>query len=143
MSDLYDSDFLEWAETQAALLRSRSANKLDWDNLAEEIESLAKRDRREVRNSLAVICQHLLKWEFQPDRRGGSWRGSIKEARSEIGDLIEESPTLASYPATRLAWAYARGRERAGDETGMLDLPVDCPWTIEQVLDRDFWPGQA
>jgi hypothetical protein len=60
MSDLYDTDFHEWAETQAALLRSRSANALDWDNLAEEIESLARRDRREIRNRLTIICQHLL-----------------------------------------------------------------------------------
>jgi len=64
MSDLYDTDFHEWAETQAAALRNRSANALDWDNIAEEIESLARRDRREIRNRLEVLCQHLLKWEF-------------------------------------------------------------------------------
>jgi len=140
-SDLYDTDFHEWAETQAALLRSRSANALDWDNLAEEIESLARRDRREIRNRLAIICQHLLKWEFQPARRSNSWRSSVREARRQIAGLVEESPTLAAYPAAKLADAYEHGREDADAETGLLDLPADCPWSLEQVLDRSFWPG--
>jgi hypothetical protein len=141
VSDLYETDFHEWAETQAELLRNRSANALDWDNLAEEIEALARRDRREIRNRLVVLCAHLLKWEYQPQRRSNSWRGSIREARREIADLIEESPTLASYPAHKLADAYGRGREDAEAETGLLDLPEACPWPVEQVLDRAFWPG--
>jgi hypothetical protein len=141
MSDLYDTDFHEWAETQAGLLRNRSANALDWDNLVEEIEALARSDRREIRNRLAVICQHLLKWEYQPERRSSGWRGSVREARRQITGLIEESPTLAPYPGTKLAAAYLHGREDAEAETGLPDLPTTCPWTVEQVLDRAFWPG--
>jgi hypothetical protein len=140
MSD-YDTDFHEWAETQAGLLRRRAANALDWDNLAEEIEALARSDRREIRNRLVVLCAHLLKWEFQPHLRSNSWRGSIREARRQIGDLIAESPTLVPYPAIKLAEAYGHGREDAEAETGLVDLPQACPWTIEQVLDRNFWPG--
>jgi CheY-like chemotaxis protein len=74
-------------------------------------------------------------------------RGKINLTRQrlEIGDLIEESPSLGSYPATKLAWAYARGREKAEDEAGLLDLPINCPWTIEQVLDeaREMKRGSA
>jgi hypothetical protein len=141
MSDLYDTDFHEWAETQAAALRNRSANALDWDNIPEEIESLARRDRREIRNRLEVLCQHLLKWEFQPRLRSNIWRSSVREARRQIAGLVEESPTLAAYPAAKLADAYGHGREDAEAETGLPDLPADCPWTIDRVLDRDFWPG--
>ena len=147
MSNLYDTDFHDWAEQQARLLRRHAAGKpvndddLDWDNIAEEIESLARSDRREIRDRLAVICEHLLKWEYQPAGRGGSWRGCVREARRQIADLIEESPTLEPYPATRLAWAYSRGREKAEDDAGLLDLPTECRWTIEQLLDRNFWPG--
>ena len=79
--------------------------------------------------------------QYQPAGRGGSWRGSVREARRQIADLIEESPTLEPYPATRLAWAYGHGREKAEDDAGLLDLPTECPWTIEQLLDRNFWPG--
>ena len=141
MTDGYETDFHRWAETQAGLLRLRSANSLDWDNLAEEIEALARSDRREIRNRLVVLCAHLLKWEFQPRLRSNSWRSSVREARRQIAGLIEESPTLAGYPADKLADAYGHGREDAEAETGLPDLPVDCPWTIDQVLDRDFWPG--
>ena len=145
MSDLYEEDVVLWSEQQAELLRRRATGndrEIDWLNVAEEIESLAKSDRREIHNRLTVICEHLLKWRFQPDGRGGSWRGSIIEARDQIADLIEESPSLVPYPATRLVRAYARGRRRAETETGLLDLPTVCPWTIEQLLDHEFWPDE-
>ena len=143
VSDLYDSDAAAWSEQQADALRRRAANEIDWDNVAEEIESLSRSDKREIRSRLAVICEHLLKWQFQPDARSGSWRASIREARDKIADLIEESPSLAHYPAAHLAGphgAYARGRAKAGDETGITELPDVCPWTIEQMLDHGFWP---
>jgi len=140
MSELYDTDLVQWSEQQAQALRSRSANALDWDNLAEEIEGLARSDRREIRNRLAVICAHLLKWQFQPDGRGGSWRGSIVEARDRIADLIEESPSLRPYPETVLSAGYAAGRRKAEAETELVGMPEACPWTIEQVLDHAFWP---
>ena len=50
-------------------------------------------------------------------------------------------PSLEPYPATVLSDAYRDGREKAEAETGLLDLPEACPWTIEQVLARNFWPG--
>ena len=140
MSELYDTDLVQWSEQQAQALRSRSANALDWDNLAEEIEGLARSDRREIRNRLAVICAHLLKWQFQPDGRGGSWRGSIVEARDRIADLIEESPSLRPYPETVLSAGYGAGRRKAEAETELVGMPEACPWTIEQVLDHAFWP---
>ena len=140
MNNLYDSDFHEWAETQAGLLRNRSSNALDWDNLAEEIEALARNERREIGSRLEVLCQHLLKWQFQREQRSGSWRGSIMEARNRIADVLEDSPTLQPYPAARLASAYSRAREGALAETGLADLPATSPWTAEQVLDHNFWP---
>lgn len=123
MSDLYDTDFPEWAETQAALLRSRSANVLDWDNIAEEIESLAKSEEREVASRLLLICQHMLKWEFQPGHRTTSWRSTIRVNRRDLGKLLS-SKTLRDYASIILAESYADGREDAAEETGLLDLPV-------------------
>jgi hypothetical protein len=81
-------------------------------------------------------------WQFQPAGRSPSWTRSIMDNRNAIADLIEESPSLAVYPAAHLAWAYARGREAAAKETGIVDLPETCPWTIEQVLAPDFWSYQ-
>ena len=147
MSDLYDTDIVAWAEDQARLLRRRAAGELvndavlDWTNIAEEIEDVAGRHRDQIESRLAVACEHLLKWEYQPRRRTSSWRGSIAEARARIARVLRRFPSLKDYPAKVLADAYSDGREKAMAETGLLDLPAVCPWTVEEVLDREFWPG--
>jgi hypothetical protein len=141
MSELYEADIAAWAEQQADALRRRAANEVDWENVAEEIESLARSDRREIRNRLAVICEHLLKWAYQPEHRSGSWRGSVVEARDQIVRLVQESPSLRDHPAAVLAEAYPSGRRKAEAETGLVGLPESCPWTIDQVLEHAFWPS--
>jgi Domain of unknown function DUF29 len=142
MSDLYDTDIALWAEHQAELLRRRASNELDWPALAEEIEDVARRERDQIESRVAVLCEHLLKWQFQPEQRGGSWRGSIVEARDRIARVVRNSPSLHSYPAVALAEAYAAGRRKAEAETELTELPTECPWTIEQVRDHDFWPDE-
>jgi hypothetical protein len=136
----YESDLYEWTKEQADALRRRASNALDWDNLAEEIESLGTSQRSEIRSSLKVLLVHLLKRKCQPELQCGSWRGSITEARDQIEDVLEDSRSLKAYPAECLPKAYARARTKALDETGLLRLPDACPWTIEQVLDGDFLP---
>jgi len=145
MSDLYETDIALWAERQAGLLRRRAAGDLvneadiDWLYVAEEIEDVARRERDQIKSRLVVLCVQLLKWQFQPKRRSRSWRGSIVEARKRVAGLTEDSPSLRPYPDHALAKAYEDGRPQAEAETGMT-LPTECPWSIEQVLDADFWP---
>jgi hypothetical protein len=141
MSDLYEDDIAAWAARQADLLRRRAANEIDWENVAEEIADVGRSEEREVESRLAVACEHLLKWEFQPRLRSNSWRSSVVQARTRIARVIRRNPSLKSYPATVLADAYQDGRDVAEAETGLLHLPETCPWTVEQVLDRTFWPG--
>jgi hypothetical protein len=136
----YQSDLYEWTKERADALRRRGSNALDWDHLAEEIESLGTSQRSEIRSRLKVLLIHLLKWRHQPELQCGSSRGSIREARNQIDDLLEDSPSLRAYPAECLAKAYARARAKALDETGLLRLPEACPWTIEDVLAEDFLP---
>ncbi len=136
----YDTDLYEWTKEQADALRRRAANALDWDNLAEEIESLGKSDRRQIQSRLEVLLMHLLKWRYQPEWRCGSWRGSIFEARLRLRKLLAESPSLRPYPAEYLPEAYGDARRRALEETGLLGLPEACPWTIDEVMAEDFLP---
>lgn len=142
MADLYEDDVVAWSEQQAALLRARAANHLDWDNIAEEIADVGQRQRDQIESHLAIASQHLLKWEFQPGERSNSWRASIVEARYRIAQLVRRIPSLAAYPAQVLADAYLCGRAIAEAETGLENLPKVCPWTVEQVLDPDFWPDR-
>jgi hypothetical protein len=139
---LYDSDFYRWTDAQAQALREMRTDALDWANLAEEIESLGKSDKRSLESNLNVIIVHLLKWRYQPAGRKGGWRSSIAEHRLRVSKLTAESPSLRRYPGEVLAEEYGVARLKALDQTDLPDdvIPTLCPFTIEQILDPDFWP---
>lgn len=148
VSSEYDTDFLTWTEQQGALLRRMGAgervnNQVDWDNVAEEIEAVGRSEKREVRSRLIVLCQHLLKWEFQPEHRSPSWRSTIRTQRRDLVAVLEDSPSLRPFATQVLSEAYASGREDAAEESGMTALPEICPWSLEQIINQTFWPGVA
>jgi len=139
----YETDFYLWTQQQAALLRQGEFNRVDLDlaNIAEEIESMGKRDRRSVSSYLQNVLLHLLKWRYQPERRGTSWRLSIRNGRRQIKQLILESPSLKPQLPAIVQEEYLAARENAADETGLplTTFPEECPFTIEQIT-GDFWP---
>lgn len=140
----YDQDFYAWTQAQAAFLREGAWRELDMPNLAEEIDSLGKSDRRAIRSHLKILVLHLLKWQYQPSMRqsGHSWRSSITNARDEIAVLLEDSPSLRRHVAALLTQGYPSARDTVSDETHLplATFPIACPWTVEQVLDTAFWP---
>jgi len=101
---------------------------------------LGRSDGHQIESRLDNLLLHLLKWRCQPEWQRGCCRGSIFEARHRLGRLLAESPSLKSYPGERLPEVYAMARRKALDETGLYRLPEACPWTIEQVLDKDILP---
>jgi Domain of unknown function DUF29 len=141
MSD-YETDFYAWTQAQAAALRAKDWGALDLDNLAEEIESLGKRDRRAVENYLEVILLYLLKWAYQPERRGRSWEKSLLQARHRFTKLLRENPSLANQVLGFIGDGHHHARRLAAVETGLplATFPEACPWTVAQVLDEDFLP---
>ena len=137
----YDADFFLWTQQQAARLRQGRWSQIDAANLAEEIESMGKSDRRAIISHLAIIILHLLKWRYQPERRGTSWRLSIRNGRQEIDWIVNDSPSLRRQLSELIESIYPMARENAADETGLaLDVfPEQCPFTVEQVIGDD-WP---
>ena len=144
---LYDDDFYAWTKHQATLLRAAKWQELDYVNLAEEIESLGRSDRRQLKHRLEVLIMHLLKWQYQPERRerGQSWRSTIREQRNRIHDLLEDSPSLRPQVDTLNPQIYIQARLRALDETQLDEavIPTVCPYTVAQVLDDAFWPDET
>lgn len=138
----YEADYARWCAEQAALLRDGKLEALDRENLAEEVESLGRSDKREIESRLNVLLVHLLKWQHQPDRRTASWKATITEQRWRISRVIEDSPSLGSYPRKVLAGEYAIARSAAATETGLAEdsFPAECPLSITQVLDPAFLP---
>jgi Domain of unknown function DUF29 len=138
----YDTDFYLWTQQQAALLRQRLLSAVDVENLAEEIESMGKSDRRSVESHLFIILTHLLKWQYQPRRRGNSWRLSIRNGRRDVERLLKDSPSLKWQLPDLAIGEYPGARLEAADETGLplATFPESCPFTIEQVT-GDYWPN--
>jgi predicted nucleic acid-binding Zn-ribbon protein len=143
MSDLYERDFYAWANEQAALLREGRLSVADIANIAEEIESMGRSEKRELVNRLDVLLLHLLKWQYQPERRGASWRVSIENTRDALTRHMTDNPSLKAKLPEAVADAYRTARRSAAVETGLeLDtFPAGCPWTFEQAMDEGFWPG--
>ncbi len=138
----YDNDFFAWTEEQARLLREGELTDLDVENLAEEIESMGRSVRRELRNRLTVLIMHLLKWRHQPMFRSRSWSGTIREQRKQVLSLVAESPSLSSLLASELSEIYSAALAKAASETGLADssFPAKCLFTPEQILSEDFLP---
>lgn len=139
----YEDDLFAWTQEQAALLRARQIEGLDWDNLAEEIESMGRRDRRELKSRLRVILLYLLKWQAQPDQRGTSWRKTLRAQRVEIRDLLQQSPSLRREVQGLMREADADAVKDAIDETSLRAeiFPNACPYAAEDVLDEDYLPA--
>jgi Domain of unknown function DUF29 len=139
---LYEADFVQWSDRTAQLLREHRFVDLDLDHLIEEIEDLGNRHRDALESQLTRLLMHLLKYEFQPGHRSGSWLGSIKEARKQIKRLFRKYPSLKNYLEQCVATCYDDAIEDASDETElpMSVFPSQCPYAIVDILDPEFLP---
>lgn len=141
-ANLHDRDFHAWAEQQLQIIRSGRLEELDLEHLEEEIESMGASERRELGNRLAVLLAHLLKWKYQPERRGRSWSLTIEEQRQRSARVLRQNPSLKGRLDELFQDAYADARLMAARETGIdkQGFPQDCPWSVAQALDDSFLP---
>ena len=139
---LYEQDFNLWLDETARQLREKNFDAIDLENLIEEIESMGKRDKRELISRLIVLIFHLLKWKYQPSHRSSSWESTIDEQRNAIALVLEDSPSLKSFVELEINNRYPTARKRAAKETGLpIDtFPIICPFITAEILDPDFYP---
>ncbi len=139
------TDFCAWTQHTAQLLRERRWDEIDMAQLIEEVEDLGRSERSGIKSQLSRLLLHLLKWQYQPQRRSDSWLDSINDARIQIEDKIEDSPSLRCYPAEQLDAAYTRARRQAANQTGLplSTFPAECFYAIADVLDEDFLPDDT
>lgn len=138
----YEDDFFAWTQDQARLLREGKLSSVDAENVAEEIESMGRSDRRELESRFVVLLTHLLKWQVQTEFQSRSWRSTINTQRDEIAALLADSPSLKPIVDQPRPILYTRARRNAADETGISEkgFPQTCPFTPAQILDEDFLP---
>ena len=136
MTVLYEQDYGLWAEQMADLLAAGRFAELDIENLVDEVRDLSKRERDRLLSSVRLIVHHLLKWDYQPQRRSRSWQITIQRERLHIIRYLEDSPSLKRYLTSEwLNKTYSIAYLDAQKETD-LEFPVNCPYSIEDVLER-------
>ena len=138
----YETDHDAWALHQAALLRAGQLSALDVEHIADELEEIMGNNRREMHRRFRVLIGHLLKWQFQPEKRTSSWRSTIRNQRNDIEDMIAENPSLKRLIPEKIASAYPKAVALASDETGFpkKTFPAACPYTEAEILNDEFWP---
>ncbi|MDJ0578818.1 DUF29 domain-containing protein [Crocosphaera sp.] len=146
-TNLYDTDFALWLEKQAIALKNRDINSLDWDNLVEEIESLGNRDKREINSLTYRLLSHLLFYCYWTDHRElylNGWENEIDNFRNNLLALLE-SKTYYNYFLNQLEINYNKALKMANKKVErskpytLPSFPQNCPFTIEQILEEDFY----
>ncbi len=143
MRSLYEKDFLAWTDLTASLIKNRQFERVDWENVIEEIAALGRSERDKLVSSLKVLIAHLLKWQFQIEKRSKSWKNTIFRERENIAEYLEDTPSLQQFLSSEwIAKAYKRGRRIAIQETELEEdlFPENCPYSTEQILDFEFLP---
>jgi hypothetical protein len=135
-NSLYEQDFYLWIQTTAQQLKEGKFDEVDLTNLIEEIESMGRSEKRELKSRLIVLLMHLLKWQYQPEKRSESWRSTISEQRICIEGLLEDSPSLKPLISEVFDDCYQKARLKAADETGIKlnFFPKESPFTLEETL---------
>lgn len=141
-----ENDFYGWLLDQASILRKQRYGRLDWSNLAEELEAMGRSEENSLESYLVRLLKHLLKYRYQHRKITGSWEASIENSRDRISSLLRRSPSLKSRIDELFAEAYPLARREAGAQMGLRKqqweqlLPASCEWPLDKVLDATFWP---
>jgi len=133
---LYEQDFYQWTQEQAALLKTGALSQLDIVNLIEEIESMGRSEKRELRSRLTVLIMHLLKWEYQPEFQCRNWENTLFTQRREIELVLMDNPSLKSTLSNVIQESYPLSLKKAAFETGIPEssFPETCPYSIKKIM---------
>lgn len=142
VSSLYDADYAAWIDSTLKKLKQQDYSSVDWENLIEEIEDMGRSEKRRLESNLTVVLLHLLKWQYQPERRSRSWNASIVEHRRRVRKDLRDSPSLKPYLVSIRQESYEDAVRSATVETGLPTdtFPAECEYVIAQILDDDFLP---
>lgn len=139
----YEADYAAWISHQVELLKADRWSEVDKENLIDEVESLGRSDFKSFVSAIEIVIAHMLKWDYQPARRGPSWIGSIDEHRARIEQELADSPSYKARIEEAMRRAYRPARAIASRETGLDvgSLPRECPYSWNDVVDREHGLG--
>lgn len=143
MTTVYEDDVAAWALEQVALLRAGQWGLLDIEHIAEEIEDMNISHRHQLAHRLVILMAHLLKWKYQSDRRGASWKNTIRNQSDKIDKLLTQMPSLRRLLENPV-WdqeVWDDAVDLAGRETNLTGLPKVREWDFGQILSPDYFPS--
>lgn len=134
----YEDDLYSWVQEQVELLRAGRLGEIDANNIAEELSDVGNEQFDKLESAFAVLTQHLLKWDHQPERRSRGWAATIREQRRRIERVLRKNPGLKPHLAEAMTEGYADGRDRAIAETELPDetFPLECPYSFDEIVSR-------
>jgi hypothetical protein len=137
---LYQRDLHAWSHEQARLLRAGRLNEIDAENVAEEILDVGSNEYDKLESALRVLLMHMLKWDYQPERRSRSWANTIAEQRLRVEKQLRKNPSLKSRLPEAVTDGYPQGRLAASGETDteLAVFPEECPYDWDSILKREF-----
>jgi hypothetical protein len=140
---LYETDFNAWIQEHILLLKESRFNEIDAVHLINELEDMGKSNQRELESRLECLIMHLLKWQYQPNKRSNSWQATIKEQRRRLNRLLKDAPSLKNKMDEAIAIVYADAVDSACGETGLAQtvFPNKCTYRKEQILDNEYYPS--
>lgn len=123
-------------------MRAGKFSAADIDNIAEELECLARREKREPGNLLTKLLAALLRWQFQPGYRGLDWKFRIKIQRRKLAMHLRDTPSLQGTLGAEIEETYWFALLRAQLETGLPEaaFPTVCPYGYDEMIWEEFWP---
>lgn len=144
LKTLYETDDFEWLESTIELLKNRQFNALDLENLIEELEDLGSEKRNAVVSLLEQIIRHLLLlqyWTSERERNQNGWRAEIVNFRTQIERRL--TTNLRNYLQENLNSIYKDALLYVKEKTGYsVEFPKECPYTLEQLLDLNWYPSE-
>jgi hypothetical protein len=141
---LYERDLYAWSREQARLLTDRRFGEIDAEHIAEEILEVGRTEYDKLESALRILLMHMLKWDYQPDRRSSSWEATIAVQRRHALRQLDENPSLKPRWQEAVRKAYADARDSASGETSidLGEFPPDCPYDWEAITTRSFRQDQ-
>jgi hypothetical protein len=139
----YEQDYCVWLGQTIEYLQAKEFTAIDLEYLIEELKDMGRSQKDALESNLQIVLMHLLKYQYQPEKRSNSWRYTILEHRDRLERAFKHSPSLSPYLQSVFDECYRKARRKASVETGM-DIhifPIASPYSVEQVLDLDYLPA--
>ena len=142
VAKLYDTDFFEWANVKAQLLREGKFDQIDVSHLIEETEDLGKDEFWALEGNIQIVLMHLLQWQFQAVKKTASWQPSLKKDRRAVAKLFRGNPSFLPKLQAVINKEYPAAMENAVFETGLPEqsFPADCPYSSQSVINESWLP---